>query len=251
MVGLQMEHWILEVGIVVLGLWAVWNSLPRDPNISWSEYQQDLLKALEQLSIVDPLYPKPLTLLEWSDIKVDSKEVHLVLQRRLADLIVVGRTEHVDVWKRQLELSTLSVDWSQTDSLLASLEAALTVSSQRFVFVVEEADAEVLLAFLHAHPAVRDFTGAVLFIDPIVNAEWMMEHFNNDEMDVEANISVPYFVCLGDEASSFPMPTVTDAGWKAIDVIECASDVLPWARSNDPHWVIYMGLLLSKRKESV
>ena len=79
----------------------------------------------------------------------------------------------------------------------------------------------------------------------------MAAHFNNDEMDVEANISVPYFICLGDGASSFPIPTATDAGWKAIDVIECDSYVLPWARSNDPHWVIYMGLLLSKRKESV
>lgn len=251
MVGLQLEHWILEVGIVVLGLWAVWNSLPRDPNISWSEYQQDLLKTLQQFPIVDPLYPKPLTLLEWSDIKVDSKEVHLVLQRRLADLIVVGRTGRVDVWKQQLEQSILTVDWSETDSLLESLESVLTVSSQRFIFVVEGEDAQLLLAFLHEHPAVRDFTGAVLCIDPIVNSEWMAEHFNNDEMDVEANISVPYFVCLEVGVSSFPIPTVTDAGWKAIDVIECASDVLPWARSNDPHWVIYMGLLLSKRKESV
>ena len=251
MVGLQLEHWILEIGIVILGLWAVWNSLPRDPNIEWSEYQRDLLTALKQQPVVDPFYPKPLTLLTWSDLQVDSAEVHAVLQRRLTDVMVVGRAERIDTWGTQLGQSLVTVDWSAVETLLATLENALTETAQRFVFVVEGADTQVLLTFLHANPAVRDFTGAVLAIEPIVNVEWMTEHFNNDEMDVEANISVPYFVCHEVGSSFSPRVKVTDAGWKAIDVIECDSDVLPWARSNDPSWVVYMGLLLSKRKESV
>ena len=60
------------------------------------------------------------------------------------------------------------------------------------------------MSFLHANPAVRDFTGAVLLIEPEFDEDWMIAHFNNKEMDVEANISVPYFVCQP-EGESFQL----------------------------------------------
>ena len=148
-------------------------------------------------------------------------------------------------------MKTLCVDWSNSKEVLARLEEMLTERSQRFVFLTNGNDSELLLRFLHANPPVRDFTGAVLLMEPALEEDWMLEHFNNTQMDVEANVSVPYFVCLPDGQSFQFVPSVDESGWKAIEVIQCDSMVHQWFQEQNTMWVQVMAMLMVKRKESV
>ena len=83
MIGI--EHWIIETGIVLLGLWAVWRSLPRDPNIPWRQFQADTINALMGNALSEPVFPRPFTLLEWTDITSDSPQLQTYLQKRLEE----------------------------------------------------------------------------------------------------------------------------------------------------------------------
>ena len=142
-------------------------------------------------------------------------------------------------------------DWQQPDKVLSQLEEQLQDRAQRFVFVAKRSQTKALLRFLHANPAVRDFTGAVVLIEPDLDEDWMIAHFNNKEMDVEANISVPYFVCQPEGESFQFMPSHDESGWKAIDVIQCDQSVLQWFHEQNMMWVQMLAMLMVKRKESV
>ncbi len=260
MTGLQLEHWIIEGVIVLLGAWAVFKSLPREPDVDWAAYQQSLLATLLGDSVENSICDQPLRLLEWTDIHKGSDKVRSVFRRRLDGWIVVtneDRAAERAEWKAWADLESVSLDWDRPAAWLSQLESVLTQSSQRFLFVASQADCQQLLKFLHQHPAVRDFTGAVVCINPVLNTEWLAMHFTHANMDVEANVSIPYFVCA---TQSNPLPIGEgdrkgNLGWKAIDVIECDAKVQEWSSMDEPQavkrWVLYMATLLSKRKESV
>lgn len=249
MIGI--EHWVIESAIALLGLWAVWKSLPRDPNIPWSHFQANIIHALMGNSLPEPVFPRPFTLLEWTDIRSDSPQLQVYLQKRLTDWIVVGTDPLVGKWCGYLSTKTLCVDWSNTAEVLSQLEETLKDRSQRFVFLSSGEDSGLLLQFLHANPPVRDFTGAVLLIEPHLDEEWMLEHFNNKQMDVEANVSVPYFVCQSEGQSFQFVPPADESGWKAIEMIQCDSMVHQWFQEQNTMWVQVMAMLMVKRKESV
>ncbi len=249
MIGI--DHWIIEIGIVLLGLWAVWKSLPRDPDIPWIQFQANVVRALMGESVHEPVSPKPFTLLEWTDITSDSQKLQDYLHKRLADWIVVGTAEMVHDWRESISIQTLSVEWSDSSEVLAQLEKRLTERSQRFVFVTSATDSDQLIHFLHANPPVRDFTGAVVLLEPQLEAEWMQEQFNNKEMDVEANVSVPYFVCQSEGVSFQFMPPVDESGWKAIELIQCDPIAHQWFQEQNSMWVQILAMLMVKRKESV
>lgn len=248
MIGI--EHWIIEIGIGLLGFWAVWKSLPRDPNIPWIQFQSDVVGALKGELVSEPVFPKPFTLLDWTDIASDSQHLQEYLQKRLADWIVVGTESVVSSWHGSTSTEAVLVDWSNATKVLSRLEQRLTERSQRFVFVTSGKDSGLLLQFLHANPPVRDFTGAVVLINPELEADWMNEYFTNKEMDVEANISVPYFVCQSQGVSFQFTPPADESGWKAIEVIQCAPSVHQWFEENNGMWVQMLAMLMVKRKES-
>lgn len=248
---LGIEHWLIEGGIVLLGAWAVWKSLPRDPNIPWVEYQSDILGCLDGAAPTEPAYPKPFTLLEWSDIQSDSVTVMAYIQKRLQDWIPVGREKTIQSWDQVCPSESMIVDWSNPKQVLTQLEGRLQERSQRFIFVASTDDASRLLKFLHANPPVRDFTGAIVLMEPELDADWMQTHFNDKEMDVEANVSVPYFVCQEEGESFGFVPATDENGWKAIEVVQVDSAALTWFRENNRLWVQLMAMLMVKRKESV
>ena len=70
-------------------------------------------------------------------------------------------------------------------------------------------------------------------------------------MDVEANVSVPYFVCQSEGQSFQFVPSIDEGGWKAIDVIQCDSMVHQWFQEQNAMWVQVLAMLMVKRKESV
>jgi hypothetical protein len=116
---------------------------------------------------------------------------------------------------------------------------------------VSAADATQLMKLLYANPAVRDFTGAVVLLEPILEETWMIKHFNNKDMDVEANISVPYFVCQPPGVSFQYRPPKDENGWKAIEVIQCNEQLQQWFKADNPMWIQILAMLMVKRKESV
>lgn len=258
MTGLNLEHWVLEVGIAFLGAWAVWKSLPTDPEIDWQQFQLALGHAFQGQEPDTGIFSRPLNLVSWSALKVDASlttsedldpQLLAVLGRKLEDTIVVGSEELVADWVRLFELQRLIADWS-SDSLLPDLEKVLERRSQRFIFVVQGEDVQRMLVFLHANPAVRDFTGAIVVIEPVVDNAWVQKHFNHTEMDVEANLSIPYFVCESTPTNVFTVAS-DPSGWKAIEVIDCFPEVLQWMTEKSLLWVVWIAMLLSKRKESV
>lgn len=260
MTGLQLEHWIIEVLIVLLGGWAVFKTLPREPEIDWVEYQRILFGTLFGDPVESLMYPQPLRLLEWESLQNRSDAVKDIFRRRLSGWILVANEERSveqGSWETWAGLPSVALDWERPTEWLMELESALEQSFQRFLFVASRADCQTLLQFMHEHPAVRDFTGAVVCVHPEFDPEWLATHFTHAEMDVEANVSIPYFVCA-EQSSTLVVgeaSTKGDLGWKAIDVIECDATVQEWTEMDEPEtvtrWVLYMATLLSKRKESV
>ena len=248
---LGIEHWLIESGIVLLGAWAVWKSLPRDPKIAWNQYQSDVLMCLDGVTPDTPSYPKPFTLLEWADVHPASETLLTYLQNRLQDWIPVGTQGAIQHWEQACTSERMVVDWSNGAQVLSQLEERLQERSQRFVFVASKQDATSLLEFLHANPPVRDFTGAVVLMDPNLDADWMGEHFNDKEMDVEANISVPYFVCQSEGETFQFVPSADENGWKAIEVVQVNTAALNWFYERNRQWVQLLAMLMVKRKESI
>ena len=245
------EHWIIESMILLLGMWAVWKSLPRDPNIPWVQFQEDLRQSLQGSIPSEPRFPKPFTLLEWADISSDSEPLRDYLSKRLQNWIVIGEDALTIGFNKGILMKSAVCDWQEPDKLLSLLEEQIQDRSQRFVFIAKGSQTKDLLRFLHANPAVRDFTGAAVLLEPELQTEWMQEHFNNKEMDVEANISVPYFVCQPEGEAFHLIPQKDESGWKAIEVIQCDPVVLQWFHEQNVMWVQMLAMLMVKRKESV
>ena len=109
MIGI--EHWMIESGIVLLGMWAVWKSLPRDPSIPWEQFQEDLNQSLQGASPSEPVFPKPFTLLEWTDISSDSVRLWDYLSKRLKDWIVVGEDVHLIGWSEVSVGKVYAIGW--------------------------------------------------------------------------------------------------------------------------------------------
>ena len=111
-----------------------------------------------------------------------------------------------------------------------------------------------LAEYLHRSPAVRDFTSAV-FLAPELTQEWLNAHFDHDQMDVEADISVPYFVLSqsSETCISTPPPIRWDGKhWKNFhsNVVECYLGADRTLKDNE--WLAHcLSIFIAKRKESV
>ena len=209
----------LEMIIVLLAGWALWKSLPRDPCIEWDVFGQAIQQSLSD-QIPDGAKNHPLMLLEWDQVRLHDTNLYEILQRRLSGTILVGTdslTKHWGEWLGCKHVSTFIIDdptsWTDT------LETVLDNTAERFVIIAQGTDCQVWLEYLHRSPAVRDFTSAVIFLAPELRQEWLTAHFDHDQMDVEANISVPYFVLSQSSETCISTPAPNSMGWKALEII--------------------------------
>lgn len=211
----------LEVVILLLAAWALWKSLPRPLKYDWVSIHSKFLLQLSQEKNEDwsqiaekESLEKPFSILDWEDIQVDSDQVITFLRRRCKHLLFIGEGDFALGLSEFLKLP-LSVLTTVED-----LSGLLEKSSQRFVFIARGERGQDLLTFLHQYPAVRDHTGGVLLIDPVLDHNWCKKHFTHSEMDVEAQLLIPYFIWGSKEYHRLEKPPVDERGWKAIELID-------------------------------
>lgn len=245
----------LEIIIVILAGWALWNSIPREPRIDWMEFGHRIRMRLSGFQI-ESTPNNPLMLLQWDQIYLHSETLQERVQHRLSDYILIGEDSLIPIWSEWLGLKQSLVCVNDSGNAMSLLESALENRAERFIIVSSGNTCQKWLELLHQYPAVRDFTAAVVFLEPELSDGWILEHFNHDEMDVEANISVPYFV-LSQEASTYlSTPPSNSMGWKAIEVIELQNmkecDLHTNRTTKDNEWLAHcLSLLIAKRRESV
>ena len=245
----------LEVIIVALSGWALLKSLPREPQVDWMEFSHRIRQRLSGLD-VESKDGNPLMLLQWDQMYLHSETLQGRIQRRLNDHIVVGIDPLVSVWSAWLGLKSSLVNVDDPVHAMSMLESILENRAERFMIISSGTECQKWLEFLHQYPAVRDFTAAVVFLEPDFSEDWISEHFNHDEMDVEANISVPYFVLSRGVSTYLSTPPANSMGWKALEVItlqdvkEC--DLTSSRTDQDNEWLVHcLSILIAKRKESV
>ena len=227
--------------------------LPKTPQISWLNYSRNIRLRLsgESVKNVDE-FPRALGLLAWDEVQVDGSNVLEIVQRKLDGWIVVG-FNNLNVWSDLIGNKFVELS-SDTTSWMNVLEQNLDSTAERFLWVVSADGCADALQFLHDHPAVRDYTGAVVLIEPKIEESWLEKHFNHTAMDVEANIALPYFVLSSQPETYMQMPTEDEQGWKSIDVIpilsidevdleEVSLDVASWMAT-------MVTIMICKRKES-
>ena len=217
----------LEVMIITLAGWALWKSLPKPLHYDWTSIHAKFLLSLsgeknERWTQVAEreMIAKPFSIFTWEDIHADSEEVIAFIQRKCKHILLIGEgaiaNECAIVLDRPLSTLTTVEDLSQR----------LQKSSQRFLFIGEGKKGQELLSFLHQYPAVRDHMAGVILVNPELNADWCREHFNHREMDVEAQLSIPYFVWGTQAYDALEKPAVDERGWRAIELIDlgCVSE---------------------------
>ena len=234
-----MSGWILELGILILGAWAVWKTLPRTPNIQWLEYGQILRGRLtNQLVSSNEEFPKALGLLDWNDVKLGSERVATIVEQKLDGWIVVGESDNLHYWSSLIQYKTLQLP-SETNDWMSLLENSLANTAERFFWVASGSESQKVLEFLQ---------------EPQIDVDWVDTCFTHSEMDVEANIAVPYFVLSAKSESCLTVPDENEQGWKSIDVIPILSidEVeLESLDSNSALWAsTVVTIMICKRKES-
>ena len=245
--------WFLELGIVVLAAWAVWKSLPKTPQIAWLNYSKNLrLRLSGRTDHEVEMFPRALGLLAWDAVEINGTLVQEIVRRKLDGWIVVG-SKDLDAWSDLIGHKVLELP-STEDRWMTVLEQALDSTAQRFLWIVSSNQCDEALRFLHDHPAVRDYTGAIVLIEPEVDLDWLKKHFTHAEMDVEANIALPYFVLSSKQETFIQLPPDDEHGWKSIDVIPVLSidEVdLENVTSESALWLATLvTLMICKRKES-
>ena len=68
------------------------------------QFQEDLRQSFLGASPSEPVFPKPFTLLEWTDISSDSVRLWDYLSKRLKDWIVVGEDVHLIGWSDNVSM---------------------------------------------------------------------------------------------------------------------------------------------------
>lgn len=251
----MVQDWYLEVTVLMLAGWALWKSIPREPSIDWNGYTDEIRRRLNGLEI-STTSTNALMLLPWEQVQVGNTMVQQRIQRRLSDHIIVGSDALVSYWGDWLGLkcsNDLAV--AAREDWMSHLETLLSNRAERFVIVAHGTACQSWLEFLHAAPAVRDFTSAIVMIEPAVSEDWISTHFNHDALDVEANVSIPYFVLSSTAETYLSTPPANRMGWKAIEVItmtnitECS--LQPTRSDDDNAWIAHcISIMMSKRQES-
>lgn len=258
-------NWILEIAIVILAGWAVWLTLPKTPNIPWPKFQgqvlqawltqsQELMKTQSTQEIVSTIsdecteFSRPAILLSWSDVYLNSPILEQHLHKHLSHCVVVGAMELLQPLMQMAQIAHLQVDdFSKLD--ITVLEGVLSHRHQRLIFVAQKEDAQHLLAFLHQYPGVRDFTAIVVLLEPLLSQTWLAENFAHDQMDVEANIAIPYFFVTSDD--SIPLnPIASKTGWQSIEVIPLHRLSKDMAFCLETWWAL-VAMIWIKRKEEI
>jgi hypothetical protein len=214
-------EFILEMIILVLAAWALWKSLPKSLNYDWRSVHAKFLlslssednkqwKDLARREVLD----KPFAILGWEDIDSNSDETQEFLRRKSRHILLIGIGKFINKF-------SLLLDRPLSEALtIENLSDLIQRRDQRFIFVAEGDKAQELLHFLHQYPAVRDRMAGVCLINPVLDQEWCTEYFTHAEMDVEVQLSIPYFVWGTTEYEGLPTPVVEPRGWKAIDLID-------------------------------
>jgi hypothetical protein len=105
--------------------------------------------------------------------------------------------------------------------LVERVEGELDEAHERLVFVVGRAEALPLLRILHAEATLRDYTRAVVLVDPDLEAaeDWIAAHFDHDALDTELNIPISYVVVRAAPGPDLPHRPMPKSGARALDVV--------------------------------
>ena len=230
--------YLLEIIIVILALWALYKSLPSKKEVEWERWLScflrsqltendinDLKKNIERhtkdtkwiTNLVQEtsssLALKPFSVLEWNEVSAHSHTMNAFLQRKLQKMILVGQCDFAinfaELTKRE-RLYSFDIE---------KLSSQITQKSQRFCFIVEKEEVQQFLEFFHQYPAVRDYTMAIMMIDPIFDPEWAAEHFTQTGMDVELNQPIPYFIWGRDSRPVLFEPASDPNGFQSIEMV--------------------------------
>ena len=91
--------------------------------------------------------------------------------------------------------------------------------SQRLLFLCVGEEIQGLLKLFQQHPGMRDVLYGVVVIDPIFEDDWMVQYFDQDILDTEANRPVPYVFGFSQEDTPIPEPRESKTGWKSITTL--------------------------------
>lgn len=227
----------LEIIIVICSVWAVYATLYTKHTLNWDVFFAEMWLAIlptkdpsvqntDRTIIKDPIFPKFSHTISWEDIGRNlepnlgfSRDIQTNIQKKLQHNIVVG--DGVVVRNIVECLSQKTLDFSLVmQEKTEELSKQIVAPNQRFIWIVTGAQWQPLVEFLHKYPGVRDYTRAVVAIHPVIHADWWKANFTQEQMDVEANMAIPYFFFMPPSVE-LQEPMASPTGWKSIDLIPC------------------------------
>ena len=231
---------VIETIIVICSIWAIYATLCPKNNMNWEMFFREMLLGivptkdhsryqLENTLPKDPIYSKFSHAISWDDIGCTLEpnlgftiEIQAKLQKKLQHNILVGEgivSQNIAKFFSQTITDFQLVLQDKTDEIAKHIVAA----NKRFVWIVTEKQWQPLVEFLHRYPGVRDYTRAVVAIDPVLDEAWWQKKFTQDQMDVEANIAIPYFFFVP-VSTQLIEPMASPTGWKSIQLIPFRDD---------------------------
>ena len=204
--------------IVALGLagWAAYKSRPKRLDLDWSFLLHrafGLEDAKKDQRWEEPKY-KPASTISWADFEQPIFASYL--QRKCNHLICFDMdTSFGEAIGKLPYLRCHSIREPEPEWIANQIEK----KSDRLLMVVSKEGAQRQLEMLHKYPGMRDRMFAFVALDPIVNSDWMATHFNQKEMDAEANHAIPYILLHTTEPTNrnqiIMEPPVSSTGWRS------------------------------------
>lgn len=232
--------------IVALGLasWAAYKSRPTRLELDWSFlFHRALGIATEQQDPrwTDPQY-KLTSTIAWDDFEQPVFESFL--QRKCKHLICFDIQGLIS--KSIADLPQMRIH-SSKDPEPEWIANHVEKKSDRLLIITSGKSTQRQLEMLHKYPGMRDRMFAFVALDPIIDPEWLAAHFNQKEMDAEANHAIPYVLLYTSEPTRTNQiihePPVASSGWRSIQVIDLG--IIP-ANINDAKVARSLWVVLSK-----
>jgi hypothetical protein len=218
------------LSLVALGLaiYAGWQMLPRPLLLPWDDLFKTALEASvagTAPSTTDPsVDPRTGLGFDWAAFASWAPETRAAIARRLGSIVWMTAGTDLDVPAeidaRNVRLEGLDADGARA-RLVERVEGELDEAHERLVFVVGRAEALPLLRILHAEATLRDYTRAVVLVDPDLEAaeDWIAAHFDHDALDTELNIPISYVVVRAAPGPDLPHRPMPKSGAHALDVV--------------------------------
>ena len=208
--------------IVALGLagWAAYKSRPKRLDLDWSFLFHRALGSTEVRQdprMTEPKY-KPAPTIAWADFEQPIFAVYL--QRKCNHLLCFDL--HTSLGEEIASLPKIrfhSTPQPEPEWIANHIEK----KSDRFLMVSSGEATQRQLEMLHKYPGMRDRMFAFVALNPVVNNEWITAHFNQKEMDAEANHAIPYILLYTTNPTNdnqiINEPPVSSTGWQSIQII--------------------------------